>query len=66
MHSPREIRTPMFVALHLQMRFGKPRRARHYDPFTTLTPAALVNVRLCIANVVFHSERTSCNQERLA
>jgi len=31
-----------------------------------LTPAALVNVRLCIANVVFHCERTSCNQERLA
>jgi len=31
-----------------------------------LTPAALVNMRLRIANVVFHCERTSCNQERLA
>jgi hypothetical protein len=31
-----------------------------------LTPAALGSVRLCIANVVLHCERTSCNQERLA
>jgi hypothetical protein len=31
-----------------------------------LTPAALGNVRLYSANIVFHSERTSCNQERLA
>jgi hypothetical protein len=31
-----------------------------------LTPAALGSVRLYIANVVFHCERTSCNQERLA
>jgi hypothetical protein len=31
-----------------------------------LTPAALGNVRLYSANIVFHSERTSCDQERLA
>jgi ribosomal protein S30 len=31
-----------------------------------LTPAALGNVRLYSANIVFHRERTSCNQERLA
>jgi hypothetical protein len=31
-----------------------------------LTPAALGNVRLYSGNVVFHSERTSCDQERLA
>ena len=29
-----------------------------------LTLVALVNVRLCSANVIFHCERTSCNQER--
>jgi hypothetical protein len=31
-----------------------------------LTPAALGNVGLYSANIVFHSERASCNQERLA
>jgi hypothetical protein len=31
-----------------------------------LTPAALGDVRLYSGNVVFQSERTSCNQERLA
>jgi hypothetical protein len=31
-----------------------------------LTPAAPVNVRLCIARVVIFSRPTPCNQERLA
>jgi hypothetical protein len=31
-----------------------------------LTPAALVNVRLCRAGVVIFSRPTPCNQERLA
>jgi hypothetical protein len=31
-----------------------------------LTPTALGNVRLYSGNIVFHRERTSCNQERLA
>jgi hypothetical protein len=94
MHSAREIQTRRFIALHLQMRFRKPRRAdarrscehafvhrecryfsadRHRatraagvsQPWETnsgasalhyhggLTPAALVDVHLCIAKIVF-------------
>jgi hypothetical protein len=47
-----------YRALPLQTRFAQPRRAD--------ARRSWLCVRLRIANHVFRSERTSCNQERLA
>jgi hypothetical protein len=58
MHFAYELDTRKFSALHLQMRFRKPRRDDARRSWS--------NVRLCTVNVVIFQPTGTVHQERLA